>query len=310
MIKENQTFTITENDAKRRIDRILRKFLPALPMSALYSALRLGKIKVNGKKVKPSYIAEKNDILEIVNLAIEDRGIKPSAQINMQIEDTEKKTIFKSAKPEILLKTEDLIFINKPKGQIVHGEKSLCEAVLQYFPSQIQSLSFTPGPLHRLDKNTSGIITFSQSLDGARQFSKALQEGKTGKYYIGITEGTKVKSVFKNTIDGKLCICYTKTLEISKKYNMSLVLFELITGKKHQIRIQCNHFKTPLLNDKKYGSKFSFKNTKNYFLHAYKLEFKEKILKNLPNAITAPLPNDFSKIIKDIFKINNLAEKL
>ena len=236
MIKENQTFTITENDAKRRIDRILRKFLPALPMSALYSALRLGKIKVNGKKVKPSYIAEKNDILEIVNLAIEDRGIKPSAQINMQIEDTEKKTIFKSAKPEILLKTEDLIFINKPKGQIVHGEKSLCEAVLQYFPSQIQSLSFTPGPLHRLDKNTSGIITFSQSLDGARQFSKALQEGKTGKYYIGITEGTKVKSVFKNTIDGKLCICYTKTLEISKKYNMSLVLFELITGKKHQIR--------------------------------------------------------------------------
>nr|WP_255810074.1 hypothetical protein [Treponema denticola] len=86
------------------------------------------------------------------------------------------------------------------------------------------------------------------------------------------------------------------------------MLFNLITGRKHQIRIQCSQFGTPLLNDKKYGSKqkkvFSEDLSKKaaYFLHAYKLRFSEPFLDDLPKEITAPLPENFKRAVKSLFK--------
>lgn len=290
MQEENTSFTITENDLGRRIDRILRKFLPDLPLSFIYSALRQGKIKINGKKTKPSYLAQKGDMLYI------------TAHFNKKEKKEAAPPLHNIQKPEVLLQTDDLIFINKPKGQTVHGEKSLCQAVLHYFPPEKQSLSFTPGPLHRLDKNTTGIIAFSQSLQGAQEFSKALRENRIGKYYLGIAEGVRIQPVLKSVIDGKECTCLTRVLTASENHNLALVLFTLITGKKHQIRLQCGLFKTPLLNDKKYGSKEKMKGTRHYFLHALKLKFEKPFLSGLPEEITAPLPDAFASAVKQIFK--------
>ena len=267
-----------------------------MPLSGVYSAIRRGKIRVNGKKENGAYLTQKGDEISM-DLSL--FGLTAPAyeeQVNSAI-----------LKPDVLLKTDDLLFINKRSGELVHGEKSLCEAVLKYFPSKEKSLSFKVGALHRLDKDTSGILAFSQSLKGAQEFSKALQEGKIGKFYIGITEGRPSLNEFKSSIDGKECLCLIRVLDFSKKENLSLVLFNLITGRKHQIRIQCSQFGTPLLNDKKYGSKqkkaFSEDLSKKttYFLHAYKLIFSEPFLDDLPKEITAPLPENFKRAVKSLF---------
>ncbi len=296
MSKENKIFYIGEDDSGRRLDRVIRKFLGKMPLSGVYSAIRRGKIKVNGKKENGAYLTQKGDEIAM-DLSL--FGLTESASENQ---------VNSAIKPDVLLKNDDLLFINKRPGELVHGEKSLCEAVLKYFPPKEKSLSFKVGALHRLDKDTSGILAFSQSLKGAQEFSKALKEGRIGKFYIGITEGRPSLTEFKSKIDGKECLCLIKVLDFSKKENLSLVLFNLITGRKHQIRIQCSQFGTPLLNDKKYGSKqkkvFSEDLAKKaaYFLHAYKLIFSEPFLDDLPKEITAPLPENFKRAVKSLFK--------
>ena len=299
MSKENKIFYIGEDDSGRRLDRVIRKFLGKMPLSGVYSAIRRGKIRVNGKKENGAYLTQKGDEITM-DLSL--FGLTESA--------SEEQANSLISKPDVLLKTDDLLFINKSPGELVHGEKSLCEAILKYFSPKEKSLSFKVGALHRLDKDTSGILTFSQSLKGAQEFSKALQEGKIGKFYIGITEGRPSLNEFKSKIDGKECLCFIRVLDFSKEENLSLVLFNLITGRKHQIRIQCSQFGTPLLNDKKYGSKqkkvFSEDLSKKttYFLHAYKLRFSEPFLDDLPKEITAPLPENFKRAVKSLFDID------
>ncbi|UTC68261.1 MULTISPECIES: RluA family pseudouridine synthase [unclassified Treponema] len=301
MIKENKIFYIGEDDSGRRLDRVIRKFLENMPLSGIYSAIRRGKIKVNGKKKNGSYLTKKNDEISIdINLFTLTEGSDKN-QINSLI-----------PKPDVILKTDDLLFVNKRIGELVHGQNSLCDAVSKYFPPKEKSLSFKTGALHRLDKDTSGILAFSQSLKGAQNFSKALREGKIEKLYIGITEGRPSLTEFKSTIDQKECLCLIKILEFSKKENLSLVLFNLITGRKHQIRIQCAQFGTPLLNDKKYGSKQKKEISQDlpkkfgsvYFLHAYKLRFNEQFLDKLPNEITAPFPEYFKRAVQILFTVD------
>ena len=277
---------ISGNDANRSLDRVLRKFLKDIPLSVIYSAIRTGKIKINGKNRTPDYITQKGDKLEI----------KPKLFRKIEIKENVSQTIRR--KPCILLRTGDLLFINKKIGETVHGKDSLLNAVLTYFPGTGKSLSFTPGPLHRLDKNTSGIITFSQSLKGAQRFSDALQSGKIEKYYLGIIEGLSIQKEMTDNVGGKKCITIAEPLTAFKAENLCLVRFRLITGRKHQIRLQCGKRGTPLLNDKKYGSTQSAAGIKNYFLHAYKLKFTEPIFDDIPQTITAPLPKSFKKFLK------------
>lgn len=312
MSRENKIFFICEDDSGRRLDRVVRKFLENIPLSGIYSAIRQGKIKINGKKQKGSYLTKKDDEILI------DRSLfdpVQSADDNVLKASNKKKESKPLLKPDIILKTDDLLFINKRSGEVIHGEKSLCEAVLKYFPPKEKSLSFKTGALHRLDKDTSGILTFSQSLKGAQLFSKALRQGKISKIYLGITEGKPSLKEFRNKIDGKECLSLVNVIEFSKQKNLSLVLFNLITGRKHQIRIQCAQFGTPLLNDKKHNPKqkkispaFSKIVSGTYFLHAYKLIFKESLLDGLPLEITAPLPDRFKIVIKSLFGIE--AEKI
>ena len=312
MSRENKIFFICEDDSGRRLDRVVRKFLGNIPLSGIYSAIRQGKIKINGKKQKGSYLTKKDDEILI------DRSLfdpVQSADDNVLKASNKKKESKPLLKPDIILKTDDLLFINKRSGEVIHGEKSLCEAVLKYSPPKEKSLSFKAGALHRLDKDTSGILTFSQSLKGAQLFSKALRQGKISKIYLGITEGKPSLKEFRNKIDGKECLSLVNVIEFSKQKNLSLVLFNLITGRKHQIRIQCAQFGTPLLNDKKHNPKqkkispaFSKIVSGTYFLHAYKLIFKESLLDGLPLEITAPLPGRFKIVIKSLFGIE--AEKI
>ena len=121
------------------------------------------------------------------------------------LENTIDKTTgsIESVKDQIVFESDDLLAINKKKGQLVHGEKgSLEEMVRHYLKNRIpSSLSFQPGPLHRLDRNTSGLIYFSKSINGAREFSEELQNKNFIKYYITLLDGTlKIKDIWVDNL--------------------------------------------------------------------------------------------------------------
>lgn len=291
---EFSTFTITKDDHDRRIDRIARRFLPELPLSAIYSLLRKGLIRLDGKKVSPEHHVREGSSL----------GIAPKLLEKVRIE---KKTTFTGAIPEFLLETDDLLFINKPLGIPVHGINGLDRIIPQTLASS-QSLSFRTGPLHRLDKDTTGILVFSRSLEGARWFSEGMRTHTFKKYYIGIIIGSlTVNAEWNDKIDGKnTVITHAEPLALTKNGQecFTLVRFRIITGKKHQIRRQSALRATPLLGDEKYGNKIN----DTYYLHAHQILFPEQRLMNIPEKITAELPERFKMKVKHLFGDDALAQ--
>ena len=201
----------------------------------------------------------------------------------------------------ILLKTADLLIVNKPAGITVHGEHSidtLLFGACAQFPdirpapasgrSTLQSLSFKPGPLHRLDKDTTGVLCFSQTLSGAQWFSQCLREKTVGKYYLGVVRGTMPSQLItaKDESSKTMTQCYS--LSYNKGIDASLMLFKLITGKKHQIRKHTASVGHPLAGDCKYRGGTTLPACKHYLLHAWRLYFPASRPADMPLFIEAP----------------------
>jgi len=291
---EFRTFKIAKDDNDRRIDRVVRHFLPKLALSGIYKLLRKGHIRINGKKVHPDYHVLEGSELEI------SRNLLESVR-NSSLE------IYSDFVPEILFETKDLLFINKPQGFSVHGTGGLDSLIAQMAASG-ESLSFRTGPLHCLDRNTTGILTFSRSLEGARWFSESVREHRFEKYYLGLTEGLieSVTEWLDIAEDGKQMITIArpiKSLQISG-LSQSLVLFRIVTGRKHQIRIQSSKHGHPLIGDIQYGSKRS---APTYYLHAWQMIFPENRFEGIPKKIIAPVPDTFKAVLRESFGVDVLA---
>lgn len=201
-----------------------------------------------------------------------------------------------------LLKTTDLLIVNKPAGIPVHGSYSI-DALLSNasgeFPTDKpsaaesgnhppQSLSFKQGPLHRLDKDTTGVLCFSRTLAGAQWFSQCLRKKTVDKYYLGIVRGfLSIPLITTDDESGKsITQCYP--LSYNKEINVSLILFKLITGKKHQIRKHSASVGHPLVGDRKYGGGNPFFGCTRYQLHAWRLYFPASRAADIPSFVEAP----------------------
>jgi 23S rRNA pseudouridine955/2504/2580 synthase len=283
-----------ENDKGRRLDRILRKALPDHPLPLIHRLLRQEKVLVNGKPAKA------------------DDRVDSGAKISIPLKDDPKpaKTGRPLPSPEIIWQGPELIAVNKPKALAVHGHDSLNDMVLSYLAEKLpHSLSFKPGPLHRLDKPSSGIVIFSTGLEGARLFSSLMRERKVRKTYLAIIEGEikreeiwedrlardseKKKTFVSNSQDGKRAV--TKIKPLAQKRGYSLIMAEIATGRTHQIRAQAASHGHPLAHDRKYGGhNFDGNGNDGFFLHAWKIEF-------LDNKITSPVPKEFKEKIKELF---------
>ena len=294
-----------ENDKGRRLDRILRKALADHPLPLLHRLLRQGKVLVNGKPAKA-----------------QDR-IDSGVKISIPLKDAEKPSLFASRlpSPEIIWQGRGLLAVNKPAGVAVHGLTTChtngqaspsLDAMVRFFLEEKlpPSLSFRPGPLHRLDKPSSGIVVFSASIEGARLFSSLMRERKVRKTYLAIVESNvekeeiwedrlvrdkdKKKTFISDVVSGggKTAITKIKPLAAAsvKGTQYSLVTAEIATGRTHQIRAQAAYHGRPLAGDRKYGSR----GKDGFFLHAWKLEFLEV-------SIEAPLPQEFREKITALF---------
>ncbi|GMO26933.1 MAG: hypothetical protein Ta2B_07380 [Termitinemataceae bacterium] len=232
---------------------------------------------------------------------------------------------------QILFESSDILVLNKPCNLLSHGADSLETEVREYLKNKITaSLSFKSGPLHRLDKPTSGIITFSTSLKGAQIFSNYMRNNKIKKTYIAILDGVlsndtiweemlvrdkkNKKTLICNNMNdtrAKSAFCDVRIISINGRE--SLVSIIIKNGRTHQIRACAAASGHPIAGDVKYGS------TKcpPFFLHAASLEFMNTQqacyeqfdpvkADNLDNyfgikKITAPLPVLFRQKIKKLF---------
>ena len=305
------------DDDGRRLDRILRKALKDLPLSGIHKLLRKGSVLVNGKKAGANYLVKTEDSIT-VNL--EEKTLPSTSRKEKPAESHTKRPPL-----DIIYRGEGLLILNKPTGQVVHGGKdSLEDMVLSYLKPELPpSLSFKPGPLHRLDKPSSGLIVFSTSLEGARSFSTLMRERKIKKYYLAIVEGeireeqtwqdnlTRDKSQKKTkkvlvTLSEKLTntkTALTKITPIATSDHSgvvrpcTLIKAEIVTGRTHQIRAQAASHGHPLLGDVKYGGKMGSR----LFLHAWRIEIPPSA-PSAPSAIyVAPLPEAFQEVIDELF---------
>lgn len=289
------SLTSTENDCNRRLDRIIRKFMPEASLSHIYSHIRKGLIRVNNKKTKPHIVIHLGDTIQIASFLLNEQNFSEKKQSSINL------------KPEydLVLETQDLLVINKPIGISVHGENSLDSKIPQS-EAACSSLSFKSGPLHRLDKNTSGLIVFSKTLQGAQWFSKEMQDKTIIRKYLGIVKGDIKKEAEYIQKNDTLIQMHTLIKPLISNTSTSLVEFTLMTGKKHQIRKQSAIAGHPLLGDVQYNGINS--NEKHYFLHAYYMEFTGKIVPTIPKILQAPLPDYFEEKLKELFKIKLFVE--
>ena len=179
-------------------------------------------------------------------------------------------------------------------------------------------MSFRPGPLHRLDRNTSGLIFFSKSIDGARTFSQELQNKSFSKYYLTLLDGELKKKEFwadnlnrddnkgvtyVSTGKGKNAISTADPILVSGGYTLALIKIE--TGRTHQIRAQAAFHKHPLTGDRKYGGSFL---KGGYFLHSYTIR-SEKGRSGLikGNIIASPYKESIKRLNR-ILRVNRIEE--
>lgn len=292
-------FKCGENDEGRRLDKVLKIFLPDMNLSLLYKNIRNGLIKVNKKKQKENYHIEKGDCIQIAAFLLEDK--------NESLED-HRNTL--NIKDLIIFQNEHILILNKPYDIKVHGDKnSLDEAVKAYYKKEFSdnSISFTPGPLHRLDRKTTGLLAFSLSLKGARWFSENIQDHTITKIYSGIVQGklettekwidfiekeepANEKNFHKVQVsekDGKKAVTSATPLKFGKfrRTEITLVQYNIETGRTHQIRSQSAAHGYPLLGDTAYGGLQNTGLKQDFYLHAEKLIFPEDNPLGLPSEI-------------------------
>jgi 23S rRNA pseudouridine955/2504/2580 synthase len=303
-------FSCTKDDAGRRIDKIVRRLLPDYPLSKIYSLFRGGDILLNGKKTKPDIRIAENQIIEIKHIISPHSELLDNPILNSPV----------TPPPfEIVFESDAILVVNKKAGIEVIGDASLETQVSDYLKNKIRvSLSFRPGPLHRLDKPTSGIVIFGKNLEASQYISelfKPLAAKHITKTYQAILDGRlesdiilellmyrdkALKKTFvvseKSQEPGDSKVRKTITRVRPKEHfqkrlkDFTFAEIQIETGFTHQIRAACSHLGYPLAGDKKYGSHTTINYPASaFFLHAEKIVFPidEKRPEGIPDFVEA-----------------------
>lgn len=297
-------FTVQINDAGRRLDRIVRRLLPDLPLSAIYRLLRGKKVRVNQNPGRRDQRVKAGDLVELPAY------LNPAGKSPLVAGPSKQ-----ARQPgfEIVYESGDFLVVNKEKGLPTHGKGSLADAVLDYLRDKVAfSLSFRPGPLHRVDKQTSGLLVFGKSLAGSQAFCRQLAERKVQKYYLALLTGRlQEREIWnrdlpqKNHRDSAVRPAITKCLPLLAGKRQTLVLCQPLTGRRHQIRRHAQMAGHPLNGDRLYHNAYK---KQPFLLHAWSLKIDPKIQPNLPKELRADLPGESFKLLAGCFNDINQAK--
>lgn len=317
---EKNKIIINEKDVGKRLDKFLeekliqssRSYVQNLILKGQVELIRKNKIfKNNKEKEKEGEFALKNGEKLKKNDIILYFFEKPK-EINLNAENLDLKIIYEDS---------DLAIINKPQGLVVHPcasypERTLVNGLLY----QIKDLSgingeIRPGIIHRIDKDTCGLLLIAKNDKAHISLSKQIEKKSCIRKYLGLIEGSfkedsgtvetligrdlkdrKKMAVLKN--NGRIAVTEYKTIEHFDGY--SLVEFNLKTGRTHQIRVHSKYLNHPIVGDLKYGKKDKF-GLNGQFLCAYQISFLHPTT-NKEMKFKINLPNNFKKILENLRK--------
>ena len=318
---EHFRFKADPGQSLLRIDKFLSDRIENSSRTRIQNAANAGNILVNNNTVKPNYRIKPGDIVQVVLPT-------PPREIDLIPEDIPLNIVYED---------DDVLVVNKDPGMVVHPAYgnytgTLVNALMWHFRDLplFNSGESRPGLVHRLDKNTSGILVIAKNEYALNRLSKQFYDRTTDRRYNALVwgmpdppEGTitgnvgrsvkdrKIMQVYKDDTEGKTAITHYKVLE-DLGY-ISLIECKLETGRTHQIRVHFSHIKHPLFNDEEYGGDQILKGTtftkyqqfiKNCFkilprqaLHAKSLAFDHPVTgKRL--FFDSNLPDDMVQVIE------------
>ena len=297
--------TVKQDYHNSRFDRWFKANIIDLPQSLIEKILRNNKIKINRKKIKSSYRVQTGDIIEIYDIS------------KFKVTDRPKITKYKPTRKEvdlyddyILENNDNFVVINKPRGIAVQAGTKSFRNIIDVLKDSKYFENRKPYIVHRLDKETSGVLIVAKTREYAQLFTSLFRIRKIHKTYIALTYGKVSKDIttLKDdliTIDnGKKiyqnAISHIRLLKTSTDY--SYVELNPITGRKHQLRKQLYNIGNPIIGDDKYfinrrADKMKNK-SKNLLLHAYKIKF---MINNTQYNFKAEYDDEFEKFLKKNF---------
>ena len=281
-----------------RIDRWIRNTIGRIPQGLIEKSLRLGKIKINKKKVKSSYKIKFNDKIDFFDLKFEEKITQKKISFNPSNQ------IIKANEDLIIDNNENFIVLNKSAGISVQGGTKSKKNLIDIFKKSEIFSDTKPFSVHRLDKDTSGVFLMAKNRETAQLLTSLFRLRKVHKTYLAICHGELDRNSGEWTDDlvrydnGKKIVEKAKTTYkiIDKNSNSSLVEMKPITGRKHQLRKQLFNIGHSIYGDNKYKS--STKNlgvNKELMLHAYEIRF---MIKDKKYTYKALLPDYFKKLLK------------
>ena len=297
----SKSFTVDDEFNDSRLDRWFKRNVISLPHSLIEKIIRQSKIKVNRKKTKSSYRLKKGDIVEIFDIS----KLKPSDD-KRKIKYLPKKKEIGIYNEYVIEDNENFIVLNKPSGiPVQSGTKSL-KNIIDILKNSEYFENSKPFIVHRLDKETSGILIIAKNRRYAQLFTSLFRIRKIHKTYIAIAYG-KVDNSIKVMKDDlvyyennkKIFQKAVSNIKIIKSNNAySYLELKPITGRKHQLRKQLLNIGCPIVGDDKYflNDRKRLK-IKKLMLHAFKIKF-------MINNIQYNFKAEYNKLFEDFLKKN------
>ena len=298
-------FIVNKDYHNTRFDRWFKHNVQDVPQSLIEKLIRKKKVKINKKKVKTSYRVQSNDIIELYG--IDNLKLKPKSKNNKYKPSEKEKDKYDKF---IIENNDNFIVINKPAGIPVQGGTKSFRNIIDILKNTKYFENSKPFVVHRLDKETSGVMIVAKNREYAQLFTSLFRIRKIHKTYLAISHGEVKKDI--NLLQDNLTI-YEKNKKVVKKAishlkilksnsNYSLLELKPITGRKHQIRKQLFNIGNSIVGDEKYSvikknKEYKFK---NLMLHAYKIKF---MINNIKYNFEAEYGNEFDQFIKKNFKL-------
>ena len=299
-------YTINKELAGNRIDKVLPTLDENLTRVMAQKLIEQENVKVNGKSVKTSYKLNENDKVEV--------EIPEVKEISIKAQDIS---------VEVLYEDNDIIVVNKPKGLVVHPangnpDGTLVNALMKICKGTLSGIGgeIRPGIVHRLDKDTSGVLIVAKNDKAHLALCKQIKNREVKKTYLALTRGIIIENeatinmpIGRSTTDrkkmavvktGKEAITHFKVLERFKEN--TLLEINLETGRTHQIRVHLSQIGYPIVGDMVYSNGKNKFGVQGQMLHAWKIKFMHPIT-GKEMEIEAPLPQYFEKILDDL-KVN------
>ena len=288
---------------KERIDKYITNRIPDLSRMMVQKLIEENQILVNEKTVKTSYSVQKGDKITITIPEIKKTALKPQ-----------------DIPLDIIYEDNDILVVNKAKGMVVHPaagnpEGTLVNAVMAHCKENLSGIGgeLRPGIVHRLDKDTSGLLIIAKNDKSHIQMSKQIQNREVKKIYIALVRGVipeneatinmpigrsiQDRKKMAVTKKGKEAITHFQVLERFDKY--TLLKIKIDTGRTHQIRVHMAEIGYPVVGDILYSNGKNEFGIEGQMLHAISLDFKHPITQKLLH-LKAPLPEYFEEVLKKL----------